>query len=189
VVGGVGEAQLGALPKVIERFPPQNVLWAGPERGTRWAINLQDALASARIPIMMAETGQVLDLGGGACLQVLQSGTRGAILLVEWGKFRIVLPLGGGFDELEALEYGKQIGPVSALLLADNGYGPSNPPEWIENLSPGMVLLSVSSLDGGGMPSRETLEAVEGYTLLRTDQNGWIELSTDGEQMWVEVAR
>jgi beta-lactamase superfamily II metal-dependent hydrolase len=38
-----------------------------------------------------------------------------------------------------------------------------------------------------GMPSKETLEAVEGYTLLRTDQNGWIELSTDGEQMWVEV--
>jgi hypothetical protein len=35
------------------------------------------------------------------------------------------------------------------------------------------------------MPSRETLE---GYTLLRTDQNGWIELSTDGEQMWVEAA-
>jgi len=35
----------------------------------------------------------------------------------------------------------------------------------------------------------ETLEAVEGYTLLRTDQNGWIELSTDGEQMWVEVEK
>jgi hypothetical protein len=27
------------------------------------------------------------------------------------------------------------------------------------------------------------------YTLLRTDQSGWIEVSTDGEQMWVEVQR
>jgi hypothetical protein len=42
---------------------------------------------------------------------------------------------------------------------------------------------------GGRMPSRETLEAVDGYTLLRTDRDGWIELSTDGEQMWVEAAR
>jgi hypothetical protein len=33
------------------------------------------------------------------------------------------------------------------------------------------------------MPSKETLEAVEGYTLLRTDRDGWIELSTDGKQM------
>ncbi len=32
------------------------------------------------------------------------------------------------------------------------------------------------------------MEAIEGYFLLRTDQNGWIEVTTDGEQMWVEAA-
>jgi hypothetical protein len=30
---------------------------------------------------------------------------------------------------------------------------------------------------------------VDGYTLLRTDRNGWIQLSTDGEQLWIEVER
>jgi len=50
-----------------------------------------------------------------------------------------------------------------------------------------MVLLSVASGDVRGLPSPETLEAVEGYTLLRTDRNGWIELTPDGDQMWVEV--
>jgi len=30
---------------------------------------------------------------------------------------------------------------------------------------------------------------VECFTLLRTDRDGWIELITDGEQMWVEVER
>jgi hypothetical protein len=164
----------------------------GPGRSAaRYAARtLQDALISAKYPYLRwRKRARSLDLGRGASLQVLQSGARGAILLVEWGKFRAVLPVGVGFDDLEALEYGKQIGPVSALLLADNGYGPSNPPEWVENLSPKIVLLSVSSLDVGGMPSKETLEAVRVYTLLRTDQNGWIELSTDGEQMWVEVGQ
>jgi hypothetical protein len=33
------------------------------------------------------------------------------------------------------------------------------------------------------------LEAVRGRTLLRTDRNGWIDLSKDWEQMWVEVER
>jgi beta-lactamase superfamily II metal-dependent hydrolase len=78
---------------------------------------------------------------------------------------------------------------LRALMLADNGYAPANPVEWIENLSPEIVLLSVSGKDGSGMPSKETLEAVEGYNLLRTDQNGWIELSTDGEQLRVEAER
>jgi hypothetical protein len=31
--------------------------------------------------------------------------------------------------------------------------------------------------------------ALASYTLLRTDRNGWIHLSTDGEELWVEVER
>jgi hypothetical protein len=40
-----------------------------------------------------------------------------------------------------------------------------------------------------GLPSPETLEAVKGYTLLRNDRNGWIELITISEQLWLEVER
>jgi beta-lactamase superfamily II metal-dependent hydrolase len=47
----------------------------------------------------------------------------------------------------------------------------------------------VAAGDNRSLPDPETLEAVKGYTLLRTDQNGWIELSTDGEQIWIEVEK
>ena len=30
VVAATGEEQLGSLPGVLKRFPPDNVLWAGP---------------------------------------------------------------------------------------------------------------------------------------------------------------
>jgi hypothetical protein len=33
------------------------------------------------------------------------------------------------------------------------------------------------------------LKAVGGYTLLRTDMNGWISIATDGETMQVEVQK
>ena len=33
------------------------------------------------------------------------------------------------------------------------------------------------------------MEALQGYTLFRTDQNGWIELTMDGDLMWVEVEK
>ena len=47
----------------------------------------------------------------------------------------------------------------------------------------------LASGDKTGLPSPEILEAVAGYNLQRTDHNGWIELTTDGKQMWVEVER
>ena len=50
-----------------------------------------------------------------------------------------------------------------------------------------MVLLSAGADDPRSQPDPETLLALEGYTLLRTDRNGWIEVITDGEMMWVEV--
>ena len=101
----------------------------------------------------------------------------------------MLLPIGAEFESMEALGMGEDIGPVTALLLADSGYAPLNPPEWIQNLNPQVILLSVKAGNYDGLPSPETLEVTEGYTLLRTDQNGWIQITTNGEEMWVEVER
>jgi beta-lactamase superfamily II metal-dependent hydrolase len=78
---------------------------------------------------------------------------------------------------------------VSVLSLADSGYAASNPPEWIANLNPELVVLSVAAADQNGMPDRDVLETVQDYELLRTDQNGWIDITTNGKQMWVNVER
>ena len=99
-----------------------------------------------------------------------------------------MLPVGPSFEDLETLQKNMQ-GPVSALLLAQGGYAPLNPPELIEALRPQVVLISVSTGNRESLPDPETLEAVEGYPLLRTDLNSWLRLSTDGEVMWVEVER
>ena len=84
---------------------------------------------------------------------------------------------------------GASIGPVSVLSLADSGYLPSNPPEWIENLNPELVILSVAAGDENGMPDPDVMESVKDYSLLRTDRDGWIEISTNGQQMWVNAER
>jgi hypothetical protein len=48
------------------------------------------------------------------------------------------------------------------------------------------LLLNITP-DLTGLPSPETLDAVQGDNLLHTDQNVWIEVTTDGKQMWVEL--
>lgn len=189
VVGNPRQEEIGGLPQAIRGFPPAEVLWAGEAGASPAAGALREALAEAGIPLVEAAAGQSLELGEGGSLQVLAAGKLGGVFLLEWRNFRALLPLGIGFEDFSALDDGRAIGPVSALLLADHGYAPANPPGWIAHLRPQVVLLGVAAGDREGLPSAETLEAVQGYTLLRTDRNGWIELSTDGEQLWVEVER
>jgi hypothetical protein len=189
VVASPDNEDLAALPDTIVRYTPTNVLWAGPTGGTRGASYLWRALVEADIPISRLQPGQALDLGAGARLEALTVGSRGAVFLLEWDSFRMLLPLGLDFEAMDSLEQGKAIGRLTALLLAQSGYAPLNPPEWIANLQPQVVLLSVEAGNRDNLPSLETLQALDGYTLLRTDENGWIELTTDGEQMWVEVER
>jgi beta-lactamase superfamily II metal-dependent hydrolase len=56
-------------------------------------------------------------------------------------------------------------------------------------MNPELILLSVSAADENGMPDSEVMESVKDYDVLRTDLNGWVEVTTDGNQMWVNVER
>jgi beta-lactamase superfamily II metal-dependent hydrolase len=98
-----------------------------------------------------------------------------------------LLSLGIDFELIESLQDDPQLTDLPVLLLADSGYGPSNPPEWLEALCPQLALLSVAADNFQGRPDPAVLEAVQGRNLLRRDRNGWVEVETDGEQMWVEV--
>lgn len=180
---------VAALPPLLARYPPGEVLWAGPTHGTYDSRTLWEALTTDKIPITPAIPGQALDLGEGALLKILTVSGRGTVLLLEWDRFRLLLPQGIDFSDLDALRRGQTIGSLSALLLPASGYSPLSPPEWIAALQPQVILLSVAADDVEGLPSPETLKAAQGYTLLRTDQNGWIELTSDGRQMWVTVER
>lgn len=112
---------------------------------------------------------------------------RGAVLLLEWENFHALLPVGIDFDTLQAIASDPELKHLTALLLPESGYAPANPPDWIASHNPQLVLLSVAADDWRGRPAPETLAAAADYSLLRTDQNGWIQLSTDGEQLWVTV--
>ncbi len=180
---------MAALPRILDLFPPDNVLWAGNPDASYSAEETGRWLASNRVNLFPAYPQAALDLGDGATLKTLTATPRGAVLLIEWQGFRALLPVGVNFDALTQLENGKSLGSVTALLLADSGFGPSNPPEWIQNLHPQVALLSVEAGDPNGLPDQAVLDAFKGTTLLRTDLNGWIELTTDGQGFWVRVEK
>ena len=189
IIASTQENQLSGLPRVVERIPPSRVLWAGNVEASFSARNLDEWFIAKSVPVIRAESDSELDLGEGAILHILNVNSRGAVLLLEWNEFRALLPVGINFSVEEELRYGEDIKTTSLLLIADSGYSPINPPEWITNLNPQLVILSVAAGDPDGLPQKGTLEAVEDYPLLRTDYNGWIEVTTDGTEMWVEVEK
>lgn len=189
ILASTDEAQVASLPRLLPRFPPSDVLLAGNPQGSYSSGVVIQWLDDHSIPIQSAETGQALDLGDGAKLKVLDVSSRGATLLVEWNSFRAVLPIGEDLDTLTSLQYGRVVGPVDVLLLAQGGYAPLNPPDWIQNLNPRLVVISVAPADLNGLPDKDTLDALSGFSVLRTDLNGWIEVMSDGKQMWVQDER
>jgi len=187
VVASPLEEQMAALPRVLRQFPAGETLWLGNTQASSSSRQVDEWLTGSEIPVISGETGYALDLGYGARLEVASVTPRGGVLLLKWGEFSALLPIGMNFDTLEALGYGKLIGEVDLLLLADAGYAPLNPAQWIGNLQPQLIILSVAAGDESGLPDASVLDSCAGRTLLRTDRDGWIEVSTDGKQFWVEV--
>ena len=189
IVAATDESQVTSLPRILPRYPPEQVLWGANEQASFSSRDVITWLSDESTPVTQAEEGQTLDLGAGATLKVLNISSRGLTLLVEWNSFRALLPIGENFDTLDALEYENAVGPVTVLSVAQSGYASLTPPDWVENLNPQLVVLSVAAGDKDGLPDQATLEALSDYSLLRTDLNGWIEVSTDGKQMWVNAER
>ncbi len=189
VVASTQENQVAGLPRAVERFMPRQVYWSGNSQASFSSRQLDDWLTQAGVSITVLQTGNKVTLGGGAELEVLASSPRGAILLISMGSFRALLPVGSSFEAREMLENGHSVGEVSLLLLAEGGYAPANPPEWLAALNPQLILLSVEAGDPDGLPDQALLDLLAEKILLRTDQNGWVDVSTNGDQMWIMVEK
>jgi competence protein ComEC len=188
VLSATDDSHVAGLDGIEERFSIGAVLVAGPP-GSRAFQSWIGKAAEAGLPLVPAEAGHALDLGDGARLEVAALGERGAILRATYGLASVVMNSVGEPGLVMDLAQQQGIPPATALLLADGGELATNPPPWIQHLSPWVALISVSAGNPRGLPSPELLAVLDGTTVLRTDVNGWIELTTDGERLWVEVER
>jgi competence protein ComEC len=185
LVAGVRQEQVASLVNSLEALAPASVAWSGTPDGSFAARQLQARLQDSGIPWVDLHVGQTFDLGAGARIQVLAAGGRGALLMLTYGDFRMLLPFGADFDMLDDLDMGRALGPVNVLLLADNGYPPQSPPDWISHLDPDMIWWTV----GKEAANAELPALTAGRAMLRTGLNGWGRLRTDGVQLWVESER
>ena len=188
VLAGSREEQVAGLVGIVERYPVGQAWIAGAAGGAAYRRVLEE-LNAASVPILAAQPGAGLDLGGGARLEVLASGEHGAALLLTHGRARVLLAPGADPAMVEAVAQDAGLAGLTALLLPDGGYAAVNPTDWLQRLAPGLVLISVAAGNDRGLPSPAVVSWLQGRSVLRTDRDGWIELISDGRQLWVQAER
>ncbi len=176
---------IGALQGIADQYTFDLTLVSGEFQGTTYR-KLAEKLQNPDTALVQVEAGHRLSFGEDASLEVLATGDRGAVILVRYRRARIVLASGAGPNLTSALTGDESIKKVNAVLLSDGGNPAANPPQWLSDLDPDLVLLSANKEQ---LPSADLLRQLMGRTILRTDLHGSIELVTDGGRLWVQVER
>jgi competence protein ComEC len=182
-------SDLDGLGAALPRFKPQQVIWLGNYDLCWESENLRVMMEEDLIPVTHGKAGQTLLFSDGLRIKILSVNSRGGTIVIQYGDFQALFPFGIRSEDRQEWGQGRALGEISVYYLADNGYQSSNPAEWIRNLNPELLLLSVGLKDSRGLPDRGLLDRIGGYSLLRTDENGTISLITDGHRLWIRVDR
>lgn len=108
------------------------------------------------------------------------------VLEVKYGEVSALMTGDIGVKQEQALLSMGVITPVNVLKVAHHGSKHSSKKEFIEETRPKWALVSVGENNRFGHPSRDVLMYLDmvGAKILRTDENGTLELVSDGKLFW-----
>ena len=187
---------LGGIPSVLDRFPAALVVEPGAKVADPLYYGFLDELAADAIPWHPGRRGErvVLDGVGFTILHPDPSwpgwgadvNEDSLVLLVEYGAFQALFAGDAGFPaeaEMRSRAHG-----VDLLKVGHHGSRGSTGDEWLDSLRPRVAVISVGH-NNYGHPSAQTLSRLLSHRVdvLRTDRDGNVTVTTDGERMTVET--
>jgi competence protein ComEC len=185
---------VAGLVDVLDRFRVGMVLHAGIDYENPSFDRLLADAAATRVPVALARAGQVVALDGSTSIVVLYpTGADAAAPLPEgdinngsvvvrltFGGF-IALLTGDAEAPVEAtLSSRGLLEPVDLLKVGHHGSTSSSTAAFLATVVPGVAAISVGVDNEYGHPAPETLAALAGSAVYRTDLDGDIEVVTDG---------
>jgi beta-lactamase superfamily II metal-dependent hydrolase len=78
---------------------------------------------------------------------------------------------------------------ATVLKVAHHGSATSTSAAFLEAVQPAVAVVSVGANNPYGHPAPAVMSRLDESLVLRTDLHGTIELSTDGERLWIEPER
>ncbi len=176
---------LSGLIEVLKRYRVEKVLWAGVPGKTSEYSEWLKALKEEKAAVYSSEAGGKI-ISGKAVFEVLhpsgaQSGDLNNSSLVLRLDFKNSSFLFTG-DIYKSVERKLSGTDVDVLKVAHHGSRTSTAPEFVEAVSPEIAVIQCGRDNFYGHPHRETLRALEGVEVFRTDLHGGIKIVSDGEK-------
>lgn len=189
------------LPGVLDRYRVGRLITNGQQAEEESYQALLAAASENEVPIHQAVAGEVISIGDGVRLEILNSSDQlpatddrsdndnSVAIRGLYGNFSLLLTGdAGGAAEREMLSAGR---PLASLVYQAGHHGArdSSSAAFLEAVRPQYIVISAGEGNRFDHPHEEVLQraADVGAAVLRTDELGTIEVITDGQAMWWEA--
>ena len=189
---------IGGLPYVARSFPVGQLIENQPGEGKQY-VELVAALAAQGTPTLRVASGERLELAEGVVMEVLSPARErnpvqdmnedSLVFRISYGNNSILFMADAGHRaEMDMLERRLPV-KSDVLKVGHHGSRHSTSEEFLKRVSPSLALISAGRENRFGLPSQETLGllARHGVRVYRTDQDGTVELSSDGQGWQVQT--
>lgn len=195
------EDHIGGLVEVLKTYEVNQVLESSVEPNSPVYQGWQSLIEEKKIKRNAACAGQRIKLGDGLELGVLYAGDAGlgdaasaidsnsVVLRLVYGNISVLLTA-DIFEETERYLLDTRFDLSSTVLkVAHHGSDSSTCLEFLSVVKPQVSVISVGADNLFGHPSPEVMDRLDTTHLYRTDQQGTVELITDGKRLWVKTER
>jgi len=164
IATGAKEMNYQAFPKILERFSFDQFIWFDSVPLTRYADEINTTLKENQTDIRLLRNGEIIDFGDGVFLEKWDSQNTGISLVITYQDFRCVY-----VEEVQNRVEESQILDGAVVLLPPSGKTTFSTVE----LFPQIIIHH----------DVEVNQEIPGE--LSTDNEGKIEIVTDGTQLWL----
>jgi competence protein ComEC len=192
---------LNGLVTVLERYDVEHILASPVETDSAAYEAWRQAVEQEGAPYYQAAPGEWFDLGRGARLDVLGPPTEPieggddplnnncVVLRLTWGEVSFLLT--GDLEKAGEDALLSEGGDLHSTVLkvAHHGAADATSASLLAAVHPAVAVISVGADNTYGQPSPQVLDRLKDSLVYRTDLNGRVKLSTDGERLWVQVDR
>jgi competence protein ComEC len=196
---------LTGLVEVLQRYQIEQVLYPDLEYESPLYKEWLRSVEERDIECTTAQAGQEINLGEGVMITVLNppmpplTGTgsdinnNSVVLRLSMGRASFLLA--ADIEQEAEFELIVQRADLSGTVLkvGHSGSATSTTPEFLAVANPRVAVISVGEDNPFGHPSAEVLERLEeklgSENIFRTDEQGTMEFTTDGERLWVGAGK
>ena len=214
IIAHPDDDHVAGLPGVLERHKVGTLLTNGQSSQEESYLALMDTATEHAVPIHQVKAGEIIEIDNGVRLEVLNptsvekrsfsqderssSNQRPApshdndlsiTLRLVYNEFTLLLTGDAGDEvEMELVESGR---PLAAVVYQAGHHGAksSSCEPFLRAVNPQYVIVSAGEGNRYGHPHEGVLDRAAdiGVAVLRADELGTIEVTTDGEQLWWEI--